>query len=188
MHRLNVGRNLAAGVLAAVVIAAIAGCASGSAAGVTLPRKPRLPQPSSSPPQRPSARELVVAAYEGYWRATGDALDSRSVPRASRILAGYVPRAAIPALVKGLRALWQQDEIGYGGPVFHIMSVRFTGHQAAAVHDCLDLSHAGFQDRLTGQVVGGLGRSHDLLVTTLVRQHGRWLVTGAIPVARPCAY
>jgi hypothetical protein len=181
-------RRLTACVLAAGAIAALAGCAKSSAAGVTLPRKPQRSPATSATPEYPSAKQLVVAAYEGYWQATGEALDSLSPSRASRILAGYVPRSAIPALVRGLRALWRQDEIGYGRPVFHISSVMFTGHRTAAVHDCLDLSHAGFQDRLTGQVVGGLGRSHDFLITTLVREHGRWLVTGAIPVVRACAY
>jgi hypothetical protein len=56
------------------------------------------------------------------------------------------------------------------------------------VHDCIDLSRTGFQNRKTGVIVGGLGQSHDYLITTLAREHGRWVVTGAIPVVRSCAY
>ncbi len=56
------------------------------------------------------------------------------------------------------------------------------------MHDCVDLSHTGFQNQQTGQVVGGFGQSHDFMITTLVRQRGRWLVTGAIPVVQSCAY
>ena len=115
----------------------------------------------------PSARDLVVAAYEGYWRATNEALASRNPARARAIMASYVPGDAIPALVKGLRALWARNEIGYGSPVFHILSVKITGRGTAAVHDCVDLSHTGFQNQQTGQVVGGFGQSHDFLITTL---------------------
>ena len=56
------------------------------------------------------------------------------------------------------------------------------------MHDCIDLSHTGFQNRKTGQIVGGLGQSHDYLITTLALERGRWLVTGAIPVVQPCKY
>jgi hypothetical protein len=63
-----------------------------------------------------------------------------------------------------------------------------TGTRTAAVHDCIDLSHTGFQNRRTGVIVGGLGQSHDYLITTLAIEHGRWVVTGAIPVVQSCAY
>ncbi|MDR2987715.1 MAG: hypothetical protein LBV34_23045, partial [Nocardiopsaceae bacterium] len=103
-------------------------------------------------------------------------------------LAGYVPRSASAGLVRGLKTIWHRDEIGYGSPAFHILAVKITGNQTAAVHDCLDLSHTGFQNQQTGQIVGGFGQSHDFMITTLVRAHGRWLVTGAIPVVQSCAY
>jgi hypothetical protein len=180
------GRLLVTG-LAALLAAGIAGCGTG-AADVTLPVKPGHVHLAGAKAARPSARDLVVAAYEGYWRATSEALASRDRTRAGAIMAGYVPADVIPALVKGLRSLWARDEIGYGSPVFHILSVRLTGRGTAAVHDCVDLSHMGFQNQQTGQVVGGFGQSHDFLITTLVLEHGRWLVTGAIPVVRTCAY
>lgn len=136
----------------------------------------------------PTKRDQVVAAYEGYWHATSAALASRDPNKAGAIMAGYVPGGAIPALVRGLKTIWRRDEIGYGSPVFHILKVTMTGRATAAVHDCLDLSHTGFQNQQTGQVVGGFGQSHDFMITTLVRRNGRWLVTGAIPVEQPCAY
>jgi hypothetical protein len=188
----------AAAGLAGALVGVLAGCAA--ATQVTLPsRRPsataasaepaRMPATHSVRPSAPpSARQLVIAAYRGYWQATNEALDSRSPHRAGLILARYVPRIAIPALVKGFRALWRHDEIAYGAPVLHVMSLMFTGRRTAAVHDCIDMSHAGFQDWRTGQVVGGLGQPHDYLITTLALEHGRWLVTDAIAVVRPCAY
>ncbi len=180
------GRLLVCG-LAALLAAGLAGCGTG-AADVALPVKPAHVHLAGAKAAPPSARDLVVAAYEGYWRATNEALASRDPARARAIMAGYVPGSAIPALVKGLRSLWARNEIGYGSPVFHILSVKLTGRGTAAVHDCVDLSHTGFQNQQTGQVVGGLGQSHDFLITTLALEHGRWLVTGAIPVVQTCAY
>ncbi|HUZ51507.1 MAG TPA: hypothetical protein VMU94_03125 [Streptosporangiaceae bacterium] len=180
------GRLLVTG-LAAVAAAMLTGCGTG-AADVALPVKPGHVHLAGAKAAPPSARDLVVAAYEGYWRATNEALASRDPARASAIMASYVPGDAIPALVKGLRALWARNEIGYGSPVFHILSVKITGRGTAAVHDCVDLSHTGFQNQQTGQVAGGFGQSHDFLITTLALEHGRWLVTGAIPVVQTCAY
>jgi hypothetical protein len=181
------GGRLLGIALAAAAAAALASCGSG-AADVALPAKPGHVHLAGANPAPTSTRDLVVAAYEGYWRATNEALASRSPVRARTIMAGYVPGNAIPALVKGLRALWARNEIGYGSPVFHILSVKITGRGTAAVHDCVDLSHTGFQNQQTGQVVGGFGQSHDFLITTLALEHGQWLVTGAIPVVQTCAY
>ena len=171
----------------AAVLATLAGCGA-RAAVVPLPGKSAHIRPAEAYAPRPSRRDLVIAAYEGYWRATNEALASRDPARARTIMAGYVPRSALGALVRGLKALWGHNEIGYGSPVFHILSVKITGSGTAAVHDCLDLSHTGFENRQTGQIVGGFGQSHDFMITTLARQRGRWLVTGAIPVVQTCAY
>ena len=179
--------RLVVGGLAAVVAATLTGCGT-RAADVALPVKPAHVHLAGAHAARPSARDLVIAAYEGYWRATNEALASRDPGRARSIMASYVPGNAIAALVKGLGALWARNEIGYGSPVFHILSVKITGRGTAAVHDCVDLSHTGFQNQQTGQVVGGFGQSHNFLITTLALEHGRWLVTGAIPVVQTCAY
>ncbi len=165
----------------------LAGCGT-QAMNVSLPAKSGHVSSAAAKPVAPTARDLVVAAYEGYWRATDEALASRDPAKAMAIMAGYVPGSVIPGLVRGLKAIWRRDEIGYGSPVFHILSVTITGRGTAAVHDCVDLSHTGFQNQQTGQIVGGFGQSHDFMVTTLVRQRGRWLVTGAIPVVQSCAY
>lgn len=193
MHSIRTGpgpRRLAGSLVIAglaAATAALAGCGT-RAAPVTLPGKPAHVRLAGDKAVSQSPRDLVVAAYEGYWRATSEALASRDPARARAIMSGYVPGSAIPALVKGLRSLWSRNEIGYGSPVFHIISVKITAHGTAAVHDCVDLSHTGFQNQQTGQVVGGAGRSHDFLITTLALVRGRWLVTGAIPVVQACAY
>jgi hypothetical protein len=176
---------LAAGLALAVL--APAGCGQ-QAAKVTLPGKPARAHLTGAKAPPASPRRLVLAAYEGYWHATSEALASRDPARAQAILAHYVPAHALTGLVRGLEGLWRRHEIGFGSPVFHIMSLKFTGRGAAAVHDCVDLSHAGFQNDQTGQVLGGFGQSHEFMITTLALRHGRWLVTGATPVVQSCAY
>ncbi len=190
MHRNKrlAGQGLAAAILGAGLVVMVAACGSGQA-DVALPKKPsshtRL---TGAAPAPPSVRQVVVAAYEGYWTATNQAINSRSLSTARAVLAPHVPASSVAELISGMKVLWQRGEMAYGAPVFHIMSVKLTGKDTAAVHDCVDLSHTGFQDRKTGAIVGGLGQSHDYLITTLARQHGLWLVTGAIPVVQPCKY
>jgi hypothetical protein len=178
-------RGLAAAILGGGLLLALAACGQ-SAAQVTLPKKAsQLSRVVAAPP---SVRQLVVSAYEGYWQATSQAINSGSEATAKSILASYVPPSSLPGLLRGMAVLWQRDEMSYGAPVFHIMSVKVTGPHTAAVHDCIDLSHTGFQNRKSGDVVGGLGQSHDYLITTMALEHGRWLVTGAIPVVQACKY
>jgi hypothetical protein len=194
------GRNMRRGLviaclsagLTAGLTAALTGCGT-RAANMALPDKHghvRVAGATASRPSasRPSARALVIAAYEAYWRATNDALASRDATKARAIMAGHVPASSIPALVRGMRAIWRRDEIGYGSPVFHIISVKLTGPGRAAVHDCIDLSHTGFANQQTGQMVGGYGQSRDFLIITLALEDGRWLVTGAIQVVQRCSY
>ncbi len=179
-------RRLATGILICGLAAAVAACGSGRA-DVALPQKPGHARLARAAPTPSSARQLVISAYEGYWLATNQAIDSRSAATARTVLAAYVPGSAVPALVNAMRVLWRRDEAAFGAPLFHIMSVKMTGARTAAVHDCIDLSHTGFQNRRTGQIVGGLGQSRDYLITTLALERGRWLVTGAIPVVQSCA-
>lgn len=178
--------GLATVILMCGLVVALAAC--GSRADVALPKRPPHAQLARIVPPTLSARQLVILAYESYWQATNEAINSRNASGAAAALTDYVPASAIPALVSGMRVLWRRDEVAFGGPVFHIIGVKMTSAQTAAVHDCIDLSHTGFQNRKTGQVIGGLGQSHDYLITTLAREHGRWLVTGAIPVVQSCAY
>jgi hypothetical protein len=186
-HRPLAGRGLATAGLLGGLVVAVAACGS-SQAQVTLPKK--VPHARLAPvaPASPSERQLVIAAYEGYWQATNQAINSREPVTAKSILTSYVPRSAISGLITGMKVLWGRDEVAFGEPVFHIVSVKMTGTRTAAVHDCIDLSHTGFQNRRTGAIVGGLGQSHDYLITTLALEHGRWLITGAIPVVQSCAY
>jgi hypothetical protein len=170
---------------AALAVVAVAGCGSHPAA-VALPKKPTAEQLARVSTTQPSTRQLVIAAYEGYWQATNEAVNSRNPSSAKTILAAYIPSQSVSGLVKGLSVLWQRHEIVYGGPVFHIMAVKMTSSHTAAVHDCIDLSHMGFENSQTRQIVGGIGQKHDYLITTLAYEHGRWLVTGAIPVVRSC--
>lgn len=194
MHTISArpgGKVLLAGVLVATAagLASLLASCGNSPPKVSLPHKqPVHVRVVGAGPVRHSPRRLILAAYEGYWRATNQAVDSRSPARARTLLASYIPGSALPGLVKGLQALWQADEASYGSPVLHVMSVKITGSRTAAVHDCVDMSHSGLVNRKTGQIVGGLGRSHENLITSMVLRHGRWLVTGAIPVVRSCSY
>jgi hypothetical protein len=174
-----------------VAVAALAAAATGCShrpARVALPRNPAAVRTAGVTSGRPSERQQVLAAYQGYWQATDQALDSRNAARARHILAAYLPGRALAGLVRGMRALWRRDEMSYGSPQLHVMSVRIGPGETADVHDCADMSHAGLQDWRTGQIVGGLGQSHENLITTLALEHGRWLVTGSVPVVRSCSY
>jgi len=180
-------RIVLAGAVAAALATTVVGCGTGQAK-VTLPTKPAHVTVVAAPPARPSARQRVLNAYRGYWGATSQAVDSRSPARARAILARYIPRAAIGGLISGLQTLWRNDEMSYGRPLLHIISVTVSPGGVATVHDCVDVSHTGLADRRTGQIVGGLGDSHENLITRLVLRHGRWLVSGEIPVVRACSY
>jgi hypothetical protein len=148
----------------AAAMSAVAGCGT-RAADVALPSKPAHQAEAAAKAVGQSRREFVIAAYEGYWRATNEALASRDPARARAIIAGYVPGGAIPALVRGLRTLWRKNEIDYGSPEFHIMSVQINVRGTSAVNDSINL-----------------------LISILALDHGRGLVTGAIPVVQTCAY
>src|SRR5260221_13028030 len=82
--------------LSAAIVAALTGCAAG-AANVVLPDKPGHVQVTGAKPARPSARDLLIAAYEDYWRATNEALASRAASKARAIMAGPLPARAVPA-------------------------------------------------------------------------------------------
>jgi hypothetical protein len=176
-----------AGGLATVVLA-IAGC--GGQAPVALPQKSATGPAGSpvvaatNPPMTTSQR--VVAAYTGYWQALGQALDTRNAAGARAVLAQYTTAASIPALISGFKTDWAHGEIQYGSPVPHILSVRVTGDHAT-VHDCADFSNAGVQSASTGQVIGGLGSPRVNMISTLVRTHGRWLVSNQVPVVSTCS-
>ena len=171
------------GGLAALMLA-VAGC--GGPASVALPGKAA---PEASPaavagaPQTP--RDQVVAAYNGYWQALGQALDAQNAANARSILAPYAGSALIPSLISGFQSDWARGEIQYGSPVPHILSVQITGGRAN-VHDCADFSNAGVRSASTGQVIGSLGNSRVNMISTLVLSDGRWLVSNQVPVVLSC--
>src|SRR5258708_18875035 len=76
--------------LSAALVAALTGCAAG-AANVVLPDKPGHVQVTGAKPARPSARDLLIAAYEDYWRATNEALAPRDASKGTAIMAGAAP-------------------------------------------------------------------------------------------------
>lgn len=163
---------------------AVAGC--GGQGPVSLPHKSSgaaVPVALTAPPQ--TAAQQVVAAYNGYWQALGQALDTQSAAKAGVILASHATAASVSSLIRGFETDWTRGEVQYGAPVPHILSVRITGDHAA-VHDCGDFSHAGVQNARTGQVVGSLGSSRVNMISTLVRTHGRWLVSNQVPVVSSC--
>lgn len=185
---IRTGRTHLSSLITVILLAGLAGCAGPAAANVGLPAKPSPASSVSATTGAALTSRRVLAAYDGYWQAASQAVDSRSAPSARAILASYVSASIIPALVRASKVLWARDEISYGSAVSHVMSVKFTGRGTAAVHDCLDLSHSGLQNARTGQLVGSLGQSHLFMITTLVLAHQRWLVTNQIPVMMSCAY
>ena len=168
----------------ATLVLALAGC--GSQASVALPGKAApgaSPAAAAAAPQTP--QHQVVAAYDGYWQALGQALDAQNAANARAILAPYAASPLIPSLISGFETDWARGEIQYGRPVPHILSVRIAGARAN-VHDCADFSNAGVQSASTGQVIGSLGDPRVNMISTLVLTGGRWLVSNQVPVVLSC--
>lgn len=166
------------------LVLTVVGC--GGQAPVSLPHKSSgtaVPVALTGPPQ--TTQQQVVAAYNGYWQALGQALDTQNAARAGVILASHATAASISSLIRGFETDWALGEVQYGAPVPHILSVQITGNHAA-VHDCADFSRAGVQNARTGQLVGSLGSSRVNMISTLVRTHGRWLVSNQVPVVSSC--
>ena len=93
-----------------------------------------------------SARDQVLAAYAGYWQATGAAVSAGGPAAARELLARYLTPGAIAGVLAALRPDWAEHAVSTGSPVTHVLSVKITaGH--ALVHDCVDLSQAGLADR-----------------------------------------
>lgn len=175
-----------AAALPAIALAAAA-CA-GQPATVALPAKGGTTIPSQAAltgPRRTPA-QAVTAAYQGYWQAYAAAMNSSNPRRARAILAPYSTPGGSTALIVSLRRVWRAREVAYGGAVTHVRGVRITGRRAS-VHDCLDLSHFGVQNKTTGQVVSNSFGLPDLnYYVTLELSGGRWRVSNMTPVEAPC--
>ncbi len=172
--------------LASVALAAAA--CGGQPASVPLPAKGGTAAPSQAVLTRPARTpaQVVTAAYQGYWQAYAAAMTASSPGRARVILARYSTPGGITALIGSLRRVWRAHDVAYGGAVTHVLSVRITGRRAS-VHDCLDLSHFGVQDKTTGQVVPNSFGLPDLnYYVTLELSGGRWRVSNMTPVEVSC--
>jgi hypothetical protein len=169
------------------VILAITVTGCGAQPTVALPAKsPKLTAPTALSGQTLTARQQVLAAYTGYWRAFATAMSSQNAARARTIMAPYEPASAITQTIRADQRVWAAHETGYGSAVPHILEVRLTGNRAL-VHDCLDLSRFGAQDTSTGRVVPeSFGLPHLNFYVTVIRIGGRWLVTNMQPVEVPC--
>jgi len=179
------GRGPAVAGAAAAAVLAVAGCAGQPR--VALPRKPdaAVGQAALTVP-RQTARQRVIAAYDGYWQAYAQGMTSRGAAAARSILARYLTPELVRGTVRSYRADWAAHDIAYGGAITHVLSVQIMGSHAR-LHDCLDLSRLGVQDGRTGRVVPqsfGLPRLNFYI--TLVRSGGRWLISNMQPVVVPC--
>jgi hypothetical protein len=182
-----VGRMIAGPVVAGTVVAALAVCGCAGQPRVALPSKsgPTVGQAALTVP-RQTARQRVIAAYDGYWQAYAQGMSSRSAAAARSILARYLTPELVSGTIRSYRADWAAHDIAYGGAVTHVLSVHITG-SSARLHDCLDLSRLGVQDSRTGRVIPqSFGLPHLNFYITLVRSGGRWLISNMQPVVVPC--
>jgi predicted small lipoprotein YifL len=169
--------------------AAAAGCGRQHPVALPPAAAPAAPAAASAsvPAARPpTARDRVVTAYMGYWRASGQAVDAGRPGPARAILARYVTADSLPSMISVLRADWHQHAVSYGSPVPHIRSVVIRAG-TATVHDCVDLSHAGLRDARTGRVFPhSFGSARANFSASLVRHGGHWLVSNIVPVVASC--
>jgi hypothetical protein len=154
----------------------LAGCA-GAAAQVQLPARPSAtPTATAAAVGSQSPRQRVLATYAGYTTATTQAFGARSAPRVRQLLDPYLDPATVRNFISAFRQDWAKNEVTYGRPVRHILSVRIQG-SAAWVHECDDTTESGLAYAATGQVVpGSLGIPDFNLVTRLNLAHGRWMI------------
>ena len=180
-------RRLALAVIAPALAVAAAGCAGAGQASVRLPPKTVIRSPAPAQvADRLSPRQQVLAAYAGYWQASGDAVNAGNARLARRILARYVPASAIPGMIATLRQDWDTHAVADGNPVLHILSVQVRKGRAT-VHDCVDLSQAGLKNARTGLALPhSFGSPRANYYASLVLQGGRWLVSNIVPVVAPC--
>jgi hypothetical protein len=178
-------RRLILAALAGALALVAAGCAS--QASVRLPPRAVARAPARlQVADRPGPRQQVMAAYEGYWQASGDAVNAGNARLADRVLARYVAAAAIPGMIAALRQDWESHAVVDGHPILHILSVQVRASRAT-VHDCVDLSQAGLKDARTGQALPqSFGSARANYYASLVLQDGRWLVSNIVPVVAPC--
>jgi hypothetical protein len=177
-------QRLALAAAAPALALATAGCAG--QASVPLPPKAIALRSPAQLTDRLSPREQVMAAYTGYWQASDNAVNAGNAGLARRILARYVPAAAIPDLIAALRQDWDTHSVVDGSPVLHILSVTVR-QSRATVHDCVDLSHAGLKNARTGAVLPhSFGNARANYYASLVRRGGRWLVSNIVPVVASC--
>ena len=168
----------------AALAAALAGCAGQPS--VALPSKAAVSASPASLADQPGQRQQVMAAYEGYWQANDEALNSGNAATARRILARYTPAAALPGLIAALRQDWARHAVTDGSPVLHIVGVRIRGRHAT-VHDCVDLSHAGLKNARTGRVFPrSFGSPRANYYASLVLTGHGWLVSNLVPVVALC--
>lgn len=180
--------RLAAPAGLVVTLALVAGCGTAAAPSVALPAKASgqatIPAAPSSGPLTP--RQVVETAYAGYWTAYAQAETAGAPASAKAVLAPYVTAATMPRLISALQKVWSAHESAYGAAVTHPLSVQITGRRAL-LHDCLDLSHLGVQDKATGLVVSGsFGLPDRNFFVTLLLAGGRWRVSNMQPVEVPC--
>ncbi len=168
----------------AALAAALAGCAGQPS--VALPSKAAVSASPASLADQPGQRQQVMAAYEGYWQANDEALNSGNAATARRILARYTPATALPGLIAALRQDWARHAATDGSPVLHIVGVRIRGRHAT-VHDCVDLSHAGLKNARTGRVFPrSFGSPRANYYASLVLTGHGWLVSNLVPVVALC--
>jgi hypothetical protein len=177
------------GVAGLAGIALTAAACGGQAANVPLPAKagtaPAAPAAVTAGPA-PTPQEAVATAYRGYWQAYAAAMTAANAAQARTVLAPYEAPAGMPQLIKTLQVVWAAHEVAYGGAVTHVKSVQITGTRAI-LNDCLDLSHFGAVNRVTGQIVPeSFGLPNLDYYVTLLRTGDRWRVSNMQSVEVPC--
>jgi hypothetical protein len=175
-------------LLPLLLLPALAGCGGGGGATVALPVKhSQLPAASPAAAAGPqSTQDQIITAYTGYWQAYVAATRTKSVKAATALLARYSDPALLRSLVGPLPKLWASHYTTFGYAVPHVLGVR-PGSAKAVLHDCLDTSHFGTQNELTGrQFPGGITQARVNFYVTLVRSGSRWLVSKFTKVEVPC--
>jgi hypothetical protein len=159
------------------VVAAAAGCASGTSGSQPPARTDPAPSAPTSPAQAGDPQALARAAYLGMWQAY--VVAARTADYQAPSLDHYAAGGALSVLTHALYQEHQEGDVSLGQPAFHPAVTAVKGSNGdvtqADVTDCADSSH--WLDYHAGKPVAGQALGRRRIIARLQPFNGTWKVT-----------
>ena len=175
-------RQLRAGLVAALVTVAVAGCGAESSGGELPPPDPSAAPAATSPAASPSASpgDAVLGSYLGFWDAVVAANKASDPQSPALSVAAGDPQ--LSRVRKAIRVNRQQN-LSLRGTVGHTPALTKLAGAVATVEDCYDVSawqpvNVVTGDKIDATDANGTGRYRARY--TLRRSSGGWIVTDQV--------